>query len=1037
MTARVKESEVNREEVLNVVLAQMLTARGVPARPERRSRPGAPDARVTLRSGLILLECKWQGGQRELDAQLRQRRSAFPEAIAALGVLYPSRLRHAQDAAAALAAARDLQWWQARMPTLFDLDPDTPPALPRLSRGSVADLADHLRALPLELQGVDQVQAAAGSIAYALDQAAYRLDRHRRIAGRVAHLIAETDQEKDRAAALRIGCLALFNALAFQDRLAVVNDDVETVREASRQGIPSLRNAWRFICENIDYVPVFKLAADILDVLLDGPDEVQAPVIAPLVKAVGETRNVEGHDLSGRLFHTLLSDAKFTGAYYTSVPAATLLTRLVFHEWPAGVDWRDHEFPASLSVADLACGTGTLLMAVAAEAERRHKAAGGNRAAALHKAMVEQALHGYDVQLSAIHFAATSLAMLNPHIEFDRMNLHVMPLGVEGERVNLGSLDYLGTDEALVQHALSPDESGARQDVGPVSGGGPGETAERQTAKLPRLDLAIMNPPFTRSVGGNLLFGSKPGSERRRLQDELSRRLKQRQASATAGLGAAFVAAVSDKMLPNEGRLALVLPLTVCTGPSWAQTRALIERDFTLDVVITSHDPQRWNFSDSTDLSEALLIATRRSRAPNRHPPSIRHSGASRNPETAGDSRQDAAQPPPQTGSCSSDRHSRAPLRHSRESGNPSSSSSSPHALDSGLRRSDESRASEKPEAELQPSEQQDAAQPRTTFVNLWQNPDGPTVAHRIAQAVSVTEPSKLEASGAALLEVDDQHVGEVVSISESDLSGKQWFGVQFARADVTRSAFRLLDHGEVWVPGAESSGSIPLCRLGELGEIGPDRRRLVDGFDRTSSITAYPMVEGHDTEQRKTLACSPDAYLSPLVKPRGGQRPGYGEHLWQQSGRLLISERLRLDTARIVAMRSEKNVLSNVWWPVQIEEIAIERALVVWLNSSLGLLTVLAQRTSTEGGWVAMKKADLQDLPVLDPRCLSASQLQELSCLFDRLSTAEFERLPNMAHCPARRALDDGISQILNLPDLSTLRHLLASEPVISNRRL
>ena len=41
------------------------------------------------------------------------------------------------------------------------------------------------------------------------------------------------------------------------------------------------------------------------------------------------------------------------------------------------------------------------------------------------------------------------------------------------------------------------------------------------------------------------------------------------------------------------------------------------------------------------------------------------------------------------------------------------------------------------------------------------------------------------------------------------------------------------------------------------------------------------------------------------------------------------------------------------------------------------------------------------------------------------------------MAHCPARQALDDGISQILNLPDLSTLRHLLASEPVISNQRL
>ena len=115
------------------------------------------------------------------------------------------------------------------------------------------------------------------------------------------------------------------------------------------------------------------------------------------------------------------------------MPAATLLTRLVFHDWPSGVDWGDHEYPASLNVADLACGTGTLLMAVASEVERLHKQAGGSRAAELHKA-----LHGYDVQLSAVHFAATSLAMLNPDIQFDRMNLYVMPLGAEGSSVALG-----------------------------------------------------------------------------------------------------------------------------------------------------------------------------------------------------------------------------------------------------------------------------------------------------------------------------------------------------------------------------------------------------------------------------------------------------------------------------------------------------------------------------------------------------------------------------------------------------------------------
>ena len=940
------DPETIREEGVNVLLAQMLRDRGVSARAERRIRQGIPDIRVDLGSSgdLVLLECKWQDSAGLLEDQLADRLDSFPEALGIIGVLYPGRLRHEEDTRGGLEAAADLRWWLHGSRGGADAER-------RIRTGSVADLADQLRTLPLELEGVDRVVAAAGVVGYALEQAAKRLTGHARISRRVADIIASTDQEKDRAAALRIACLVLFNALAFQDRLAAANEDVPTVTEALGRGIPGLRDVWRSICDDIDYVPVFELAADILDVLGDGPDEVQAPVIAPLLKAMEDTRRLEGHDLSGRLFHTLLTDAKFSGAYYTSVPAATMLSRLVFHDWPPNVDWSDHEFPASLNVADIACGTGTLLMAVASEVERLHTRAGGRNAADLHKAMVEQALHGYDVQLSAVHFAATSLAMLNPDIRFDRMNLYVMPLGAEGSNISLGSLDFLGTDEAAVQFALSDEDVGvATRDPERVSGGGRRGAKEGVTAKLPDLDLVIMNPPFTRSVGGNLLFGSLPQTERRKLQNELSRRLKKRreprQASATAGLGAAFVAAAAPKLRPGEGRLALVLPATVCTGPSWEQTRALIERDFALDMVIASHDPLRWNFSDSTDLSEALLIATRR-------------------------------------------------------------------------------------------SEKDDTAKRRTTFVNLWHNPDGVLDAHRMAQAIITTVPAKLEDTGTALLEVDAQHVGEVVSIPESKLIGRKWSGVQFARADVIRSALRLLDDGEAWIPGEEETARIPLCRLDELGQVGPDRRDVWDGFERTDVTTAYPMVENHDTEQRRGLVTTPDKYLAPLVNARRGRRLKPVAQLWPKAGRLLVAERLRLDTTRVVAMRSEARVLSNVWWPVRVEDVSGEKALVVWLNSSPGLLTILAQRTSTEGGWVAMKKADLEDLPVLDLRRLTSSQLQGLSDLFDETAEAEFQRLPGMAFCPARRSLDDGIARILDLPDLGKLRDLLASEPVVSNRRL
>ena len=937
-----RRGETNREEAVNVHLAQLLRERGISARAERRSRHGAPDLRIDLSSGYqIIIECKYADSSGQLEPQLNDRLTHFPKAIAVLGVVYPDSMRHEPDVEPILRTASDIEWWLHG--SLGETIADR-----RVRSGSVADLADNIRVLPLDIEGLDTVQAAAVVVGNALEESANQIFNHARIARLISDLIAKSDKEKDRAAAIRIGCLVLFNALAFQDRLAQVDDEVATVNEALLNDLDGLYDVWQYVIDHIDYQSVFELAGNIVDVLKLGPPEVQLPVIEPLARAVKDTRTLEGHDLAGRLFHTLLSDAKFTGAYYTSVPAATLLSRLVFHDWPAGVDWSDHEFPASLEIADLACGTGTLLIAVASEVERKHLEAGGTDAAALHKKMVEQALHGYDVQLSAVHFAATSLAMLNPEIKFDHMSLYEMAIGAEGSNILLGSLEFLNKNEAAVQYALSAEDIGVTtRDARRVSGRGSRGVKEGETATLPDLDLAIMNPPFTRSVGGNLLFGSLPQSERRKLQRELSLRLKSIQASSTAGLGSAFVAAASPKLRPGEGRLALVLPLTVCTGPSWSQTRALIENDYVLDVVISSHDPDRWNFSDSTDLSEALLIATRR------------------------------------------------------------------------------------------PENNQTNDEHRTTFVNLWRNPKGVLDAHRVAEAINTTQPAKLEDAGTALLDIDGEHAGESFSIPESRLARMQWAGVQFARADIVRSAMRLLVDGEVWVPGEQKVAKIAMCRLEEIGAIGPDRRDLWDGFERTDSVTAYPMVENHETEKRKRLVTEPDRYLAPLVEARPGRNLKPYDQLWPKAGRILVCERLGLNTARVVAMRTESPVLSNVWWSVRNSTDAVEKALVVWMNSSIGILALLAKRNTTHGGWVALKKADLKNLPILDPRRLSDDQLDRLAGLFDELVDVDFERLPDMTKCPARTALDDGLSDILGLPDLSTLRLLIATEPVVSNRGL
>ena len=58
------------------------------------------------------------------------------------------------------------------------------------------------------------------------------------------------------------------------------------------------------------------------------------------------------------------------------------------------------------------------------------------------------------------------------------------------------------------------------------------------------------------------------------------------------------------------------------------------------------------------------------------------------------------------------------------------------------------------------------------------------------------------------------------------------------------------------------------------------------------------------------------------------------------------------LKTQRLVALRVSERVLSNMWWPVslrgQFANQSFEKALALWLNSTFGLILLLANRQET-----------------------------------------------------------------------------------------
>lgn len=831
---------------------------------------------------------------------------------------------------------------------------------------------------------------------------------HRPSTSQLSHLTAE-----QRGAICRIGGLVLVNAMISQALLAKDDQRVTPLPQIiSQKNLPQAFAAhWDFIVDTMRYYSLFHLATELIDGLpatpkLTGSLQKLGRIAQQIVEEQGLALR---HDLMGRVYHRLLAEAKYLGIFYTTIPAATLLLKLALD---IDQPWHDLAYLRRLKIADLSCGTGTLLMAAAEALGDNYISAASSAGCqpdsdSLHQSMLETMLHGYDVLPSAVHLTASSLALRMPRIHFDSMNLFSLPLG--GHQHRLGSIEFLQGQEVEVPSDMFAPELKIRQ----ISND---PDHEVMLAEMPSLDLCVINPPFTRSVGGNLLFGSVPEDERRVMQRKLKEIVRQPHvhANSTAGLGSIFVA-TADKHLKVGGRLALVLPKALISGVAWEATRRLLRRRYRVDYIITSQDPTRWNFSESTELSEILLVATK----------------------IADD----------EVGSAGLPHHtsSQTPLTHS-----PNIAPSEPPSMDKDgampalpLDMAALETMSALHRWHAKPPRRPDHGDEQVITVNLWRNPANSFEALALAFALTHHEtiPTMNDAHGALSLTVGETKVGEAISLPWSKLKQRPAWMLPsaFAQADLIRVAYHL-ERGRLWLPGVGQVGDLPLRPLSDFGELGPDRRDIHDAFELSNKRTGYAAFWGQSAEVN-TLGQQPNRYLKPVKKAKKGRPWRDPNKLWPRSGRLLLLERLRLNTQSVVAIRTPELVLSNMWWEFSYNGVLwseeVEKALALWFNSTLGLLMLLAQRQETQGAWVAFKKPTLKALPVLDLHSLTAEQLEELAFAYDELADESLYPYPEMHIDLVRADIDQAIANTLDLPDFSPLRDMLAHEPVVCNRQM
>lgn len=754
--------------------------------------------------------------------------------------------------------------------------------------------------------------------------------------------MSERDSDVDERV-LRISALVLTNAFLFHEILSQSEGEVDTLRQIMRSDDPVGRflDQWEYIVDEIDYAPIFDLASDVLIRLPSSPETENA--IEELVEGaidISGSRAALRHDLMGRMFHRLIANPKYYGARYTKIPSANTLMRLTIDEMD--YHWEDPQEVQNLNVTDLACGTGTLLKStlgsvldqyIETSVEKGEHASTND----VHAEFVEGGIWGFDVLPSAVHLAATGLALHDPDVKVESMRIYALPLG--GPNNRLGSVDFARDTRFLVQQTLMGEPLYSAEQAIEENN----TTREGTSIELPEFNVVTMNPPFTRNVYGSLLYGDLEDEEREDLMSELAN-VRDKQgldANIRPGIGTIFVA-LADRVVTSDGILSFVLPKTLLSGSDWKKTRNIID-DYNLRYVISSHEADNWNFSEDTGLSEVMVIA------------------------------------------------------------------------DGG---SDEE---------------------GTYYINLWRQPDAYVESLSLSNLISNAPDANLDGRGVAELKTDGTKYGEIVKARPQEEELPWVLPAAFAQTELARIAYNLFD-GTVYIPGEGEKGEIPLVNLASRATLGPDGRDVYDGFDTTESTTSYEALWGMDSEEANSLIQETNQYLSPLSEAKSGRSLRDAETLWGRAGSLMLPKEMWLETNSVSAVTLPDKALSNVWWPTrwdgddEEENRKMERRLALWLNSSLGLLTLLMRRQDTRGPFVKFPKAWWEATAVLDLESFNDTQLEQLDNLWKEVQNEDLEPFPNIVDDEVRIKIDSTFEDILNIEGLDAVRKFIGREPVMAD---
>ena len=691
----------------------------------------------------------------------------------------------------------------------------------------------------------------------------------------------------------------------------------------------SLLNTWNEILA-VNYWPIFSIARD---VVMDLPVRAVPPVMNRIAESISDLALLGAttyHDLTGRMFQTLITDRKFLATFYTLPESACLLAELAVER--LDVNWSDRAAIERLRIADFACGTGALLSAAQRAIYRRYRRAGGNDGD-LHHALMERVLTGLDIMPAATHLTCSMLSSSHPSLAYGQSRIHTMPYGIAAGRTHIGALDLLDSEHSYSLFATGESMGGTESDSG----------SEHSVTIADRsCDLVIMNPPFTRPTNHEAGHADIPVpsfagfNTSHDEQQAMGRKLKKAAglfSSGHAGLASNFMDLAHGK-LRNGGVLALVIPFAFIRGRSWKRAREALQAHYS-DVHVTSiaaTGSTARAFSADTGMAECLVVATKRG-----------------------------------------------------------------------------------------------GGKSRAAYCNLGARPS-----------------SLLEAAVRAKTARAQAVPGDILDAGPA--------GIQ---STSVIEAARNLEAGTLRLPRQSQLIKLPVVPLGTVAERGLVHRDITGGPTdrdktgppqgpfivrpvRSGEVPTYPMLWAHSADRERRFVVLPDS----CGDPRPDDEARAIERWNSAASRLHANLDFRLNSQSLAMCVTPEKCLGGRAWPNIIgRDEHHEIPLLLWGNSTLGLILFWWKGTRQQMGRSNMTITAIPELPVFDPRTLTQEQVDRCHTVFEDFRDRSLLPANEAYRDDTRKALDRsllfGVTSVLQLDPgleegLDLLRKQWCAEPSV-----